>query len=173
MKHDLKHYLTIPSRLGTLRLLATGKGVAGVYFEQHQHVRPSDDWQHDPASTLLQEAARQIETYLAGLRLDFDLPLDMGLATPFQHQVWQALQSIPYGSTISYGQLAQRIERPKAVRAVGAANGRNPLSMIVPCHRVIAANGDLHGYAGGLERKRVLLEMEQRRLQQNLDQSLV
>lgn len=160
MKHDLKLYLTIPSRLGTLRLLATSKGIAGVYFEQHKHLRPDTDWCHDPASTLLQEAARQISDYLAGQRQNFDLPLDMGQATPFQYQVWRALQTIPYGSTISYGQLAQRIERPKAVRAVGAANGRNPLSMIIPCHRVIAASGNLHGYAGGLERKRVLLEME-------------
>ncbi|MBI3711374.1 MAG: methylated-DNA--[protein]-cysteine S-methyltransferase [Burkholderiales bacterium] len=156
----MKHYLTIPSRLGTLRLLATDKGVAGVYFEQHKHMRPDSDSRYDPASTLLQEAARQISDYLAGHRQHFDLPLDMGLATPFQHQVWQALQTIPYGSTISYKQLAEKIKNPKAVRAVGAANGRNPLSMIIPCHRVIAASGDLHGYAGGLERKRVLLEME-------------
>ena len=156
----MKHYLTIPSPLGTLRLLASSKGITGVYFEQHKHLRPDNDSQHDPASSLLQEAARQIAAYLAGERQSFDLPLDFDHGTPFQHQVWQALQTIPYGSTISYGQLAQRIERPKAVRAVGAANGRNPLSMIIPCHRVIAASGDLHGYAGGLERKRVLLEME-------------
>lgn len=156
----MKHYLELPSRLGTLRLIASSKGMAGVYFEQHQHLRPDSNWRHDPTSSLLQEAARQITAYLAGERQHFDLPLDLGKGTPFQHQVWQALQTIPYGSTISYGQLAQSIERPRAVRAVGAANGRNPLAILIPCHRVIAANGNLHGYAGGLERKRVLLEVE-------------
>ncbi len=156
----MKHYLELPTQLGNLRLVASSKGMAGVYYEQHQHLPADQDWRHDPNSSLLQEAARQIQAYLAGQSLAFDLPLDLGKGTAFQHQVWQALQSIPYGSTISYGQLAQAISRPKAVRAVGAANGRNPLSIIVPCHRVIATSGALHGYAGGLERKRVLLEME-------------
>jgi methylated-DNA-[protein]-cysteine S-methyltransferase len=108
---------------------------------------------------MLRVAADQLAAYFAGERTDFDLPLSPS-GTPFQLSVWRALLSIPYGETISYRELARRIGNAKAVRAVGAANGRNPIPIIVPCHRVIGADGSLTGYGGGLPRKRLLLELE-------------
>ena len=107
----------------------------------------------------LREAQRQLEEYFAGERTEFSLPLESH-GTDFQQRVWRALRAIPFGTTISYGELARRIGNPRAVRAVGLANGRNPISIIVPCHRVIGANGTLTGYGGGLERKRFLLALE-------------
>jgi methylated-DNA-[protein]-cysteine S-methyltransferase len=105
------------------------------------------------------EVARQLDEYFAGARSDFDLPLHLD-GTPFQQAVWAQLQAIPYGETISYGELARRVGNPKASRAVGLANGRNPIAVIVPCHRVIAADGTLGGYGGGPDRKTLLLELE-------------
>ncbi len=102
----------------------------------------------------------QLEAYFDGERLEFDVPLDMDRATPFHRNVWQALLEIPYGTTTSYGELARHLGNPAAARAVGAANGRNPIAIIVPCHRVIGSAGSLTGYAGGLERKRYLLRHE-------------
>ena len=110
---------------------------------------------------MLDEAVRQLGEYFAGERRDFDLPLDP-VGTPFQLTVWAALRDIPYAETINYGQLAGRVGNPHASRAVGLANGRNPISIVVPCHRVIGANGSLTGYGGGLDRKRTLLELERR-----------
>ncbi len=112
-----------------------------------------------PGHPLLREAVRQLEEYFAGRRRRFDLPLDLR-GTPFQLRVWELLQGIPYGETRSYGELAQDLGRPGAARAVGAANGANPLAIVVPCHRVIGAGGALTGYGGGIERKRFLLELE-------------
>lgn len=114
-----------------------------------------------PDDGVLAEAARQLAEYFDGGRTEFDLPLAMD-GTAFQQRVWEALRDIPYGETISYGQLADRIGQPSASRAVGLANGRNPIGIIVPCHRVIGANGSLTGYGGGIERKRYLLAHEQR-----------
>lgn len=156
----MKYFIEHPSPLGALRLVATASGLCGVYFEQHAHRKHDPEEKHDPQASLLQVAAQQVSAYLAGQRRQFDLDLDLRQGTPFQRQVWQALQNIAYAQTMTYAELAQAIDRPLAVRAVGAANGRNPLSLIIPCHRVIASTGALHGYAGGLERKRVLLEME-------------
>ena len=102
----------------------------------------------------------QLEAYFAGERVEFDVPLDLDEATPFRRSVWSALLEIPYGETVSYGELARRLALPTAARAVGAANGSNPISIIIPCHRVIGSSGDLTGYAGGLERKRYLLRHE-------------
>jgi methylated-DNA-[protein]-cysteine S-methyltransferase len=102
---------------------------------------------------------RQLDEYFAGARTEFDVPMTL-VGTPFQRTVWAALREIPYGETVSYGQLAERIGRRTAVRAVGLANGRNPIGVIVPCHRVVGATGDLTGYGGGLERKRHLLDFE-------------
>jgi len=119
-----------------------------------------DDWVRDDDERVLAEARRQLDTYFAGNLSAFDLPLDPA-GTPFQVQVWQQLTRIPYGQTISYGELARRIENPSASRAVGLANGRNPIAVIVPCHRVIGADGSLTGFGGGLDRKRALLSLEQ------------
>lgn len=105
------------------------------------------------------DTEKQLKEYFAGQRKDFDLPLSFG-GTPFQRMVWEGLLGIPYGETVSYGQLADRLGRPTASRAVGLANGKNPISIIVPCHRVIGSTGDLTGYGGGVERKRQLLDFE-------------
>ena len=121
--------------------------------------RPSSDWRRD--DRLFAETFRQLRAYFAGELTRFDLPLRIA-GTPFQNAVWSALRDIPYGETISYGQLAQRIGRPTASRAVGAANGANPLPIVVPCHRVVGADGSLTGFGGGVETKRSLLQLERR-----------
>ena len=141
--------------IGPLFLLASAKGLAGVYWQQRQ-VPMAEALSEHPVLT---EAVRQLGEYFAGLRREFDLPLD-NPGTAFQKRVWAELARIPYGQTVSYGDVAQRIQQNKAVRAVGTANGRNPLSIIVPCHRVIAADGGLGGYSGGLNIKVQLLELE-------------
>jgi methylated-DNA-[protein]-cysteine S-methyltransferase len=113
-----------------------------------------------PASPVLAQACTQLSDYFAGQRQHFDLPLDLSRGTPFQQQVWHALLSIGWGQTARYGQLAQQLGRPQASRAVGMSVGRNPISIIVPCHRVLGADGSLTGYAGGLDRKQDLLQRE-------------
>jgi methylated-DNA-[protein]-cysteine S-methyltransferase len=122
-------------------------------------VRP--EWR--PADEPFADVRRQLSEYFDGERDEFDVPLGM-TGTPFQRRVWQALQRIPYGETTTYGELARRLGRPSASRAVGLANGRNPIAVIVPCHRVIGSDGSLTGYGGGVERKRLLLELEAGRL---------
>lgn len=153
-------YLIHPTVCGPLRLVATQRGLSGIYFADHKHLPRDPAWEMNPQNSLLQMAAQQLDAYFAGTRQQFDLPLDCSNGTAFQQEVWQALRTIPYGQVCSYSALAQRIGRPKAVRAVGAANGRNPLSVVIPCHRVIAANGQLQGYAGGLANKQTLLTLE-------------
>ena len=157
------YYSEIDSPIGVLTLRANARGLTGVYMAEHRHSPAArDGWiRDDPA---LADAHTQLDEYFAGARVTFDLPVDFaGAGTEFQQEVWRALCEIPHAMTISYGELARRIGRPAAVRAVGLANGRNPVSIIVPCHRVIGANGTLTGYGGGLERKRWLLDHEQRR----------
>ena len=156
----MNNYLVYSSPLGDLRLVTSAQGLAGVYFPEHKHLQWQNAWQHKPHDAVLLRAQTQLQEYFAGLRTEFDLPLDLSQGTVFQQEVWRALSSIPYAQTCSYAALAKKIGRPKAVRALGAANGRNPLSIIVPCHRVIAANGDLQGYAGGLSNKQYLLDLE-------------
>jgi methylated-DNA-[protein]-cysteine S-methyltransferase len=139
-----------------MRLLENGKGLTGVQFafdvnEELNHV--------EPKTALLKEAVRQLSEYFAGERTAFSLPLDPK-GTDFQKRTWDALQLIPYGETRTYKQIAEAIDCPKGCRAVGMANNRNPLAIVIPCHRVIGANGDLVGYASGLDVKRKLLEME-------------
>lgn len=150
--------LAITSSLGPLYLVASDEGLVGVYWDE-QDVPYLKELTESGVASHLMLAAEQIQAYLNGERKDFDLPLAMQ-GTAFQQEVWNELRRIPYGQTISYSELANRIKRPKACRAVGAANGKNPLCLIIPCHRVIASNASLGGYSGGLERKRWLLQLE-------------
>ncbi len=140
------------NELGCIEITASDKGICSVYFVANpdKPVSPNE-------FTAL--AKQQLSEYFTNKRQVFELPLEQN-GTAFQNQVWQALLTIPYGQVASYADIAQRINNPKAVRAVGAANGKNPISIIVPCHRVIGANGTLTGYAGGLERKQWLLQHE-------------
>jgi methylated-DNA-[protein]-cysteine S-methyltransferase len=157
---NMKEYAEHDSPLGPLLLAATARGLCGIYFAEHKHFKGKQDWRHAPDNPVLLQTARQLDEYFAQRRVRFDLPLDMDSGTEFQRSVWQALTAIPFGHSASYAALAQRLGKPRAVRAVGAANGRNPLSIVVPCHRVIGATGALTGYAGGLERKAYLLKLE-------------
>jgi methylated-DNA-[protein]-cysteine S-methyltransferase len=152
------YYCSIPSPIGDLLLTAAGGGLSGVFMEDHQggaNVAP--EWIEEPAR--FAQAKRQLDAYFAGTLREFDVALDMH-GTDFQLDVWNALRNIPYGGTASYRDVAFAIRRPDALRAVGAANGRNPVSIIVPCHRVIGTDGSLTGYGGGLARKRFLLDLE-------------
>jgi methylated-DNA-[protein]-cysteine S-methyltransferase len=149
----------LKTRFGNLYLIASDKGLRGVYWQKQDVPLVGDIEGKDPASVALRHAARQIGEYLDGKRREFDLDLDFS-GTPFQESVWQALRGIPFGETISYKQLAAKIRNPKAVRAVGSANGKNPLCIIIPCHRVIAADGSIGGYAGGIPNKEKLLALE-------------
>jgi methylated-DNA-[protein]-cysteine S-methyltransferase len=146
-------YDTIDSPLGELLLVGDGHALTGL----HMGAAPDAGWRRDPAA--FRAAAEQLGAYFAGELREFDLPL-APLGTPFQRAVWSALRDIPYGRTTSYAELAAAVGRPGAARAVGAANGRNPISIVIPCHRVIGAGGALTGYGGGLPRKRMLLDLE-------------
>ena len=154
----------VPSPLGELRLVASPAGLAGMWFVHHQRHEPVPEemasWPTVSTHPLLDAAAEQLGDYFDGQRRGFELPLDLDQGTAFQQSVWRALLDIPAGETTSYGALATRIGRPQAVRAVGAAVGRNPLGIVVPCHRVVGASGGLTGYAGGLDRKQLLLQLE-------------
>lgn len=148
------------SPLGTITLAATSLGLAGVWFNGQRHQPDWTAWREDDQHPVLQRAVRQLRAYLARERRVFELPLDLRAGTAFQQSVWRALVQIAPGSTCSYGTVAARLGKPSAVRAVGAAIGRNPISIVVPCHRVLGASGALTGYAGGLERKAALLALE-------------
>jgi methylated-DNA-[protein]-cysteine S-methyltransferase len=134
--------------------------LVGVWFDGQKHQPDTSAWATEATHPVLLAACEQMAQYFAGERLVFDLPLGLLAGTTFQRHVWDALSAIPPGTTTTYSALAQRIGRPQAVRAVGAAVGRNPLSIVVPCHRVVGSQGALTGYAGGLDRKRALLELE-------------
>lgn len=151
----------IDTPLGRVRLARTARGLAGLWFEGQRHHPGELPAPHHRDDPLLCEAAVQLQRYFAGTLARFELPLDLP-GTPFQRAVWQALLRIPAGRTSSYGELAHAIGKPAAARAVGAAVGRNPVSVVVPCHRVLGAGGALTGYAGGIERKRALLVLEAR-----------
>lgn len=164
------------SPLGPITLAATPLGLTGVWFADQRHLPPelagkTDIWRHDPGHEVLQEAARQLDQYFASERTRFELPLDLACGTDFQQAVWQALLTIPQGATASYGAISASIGKPAAVRATGAAIGRNPVSIIVPCHRVIGGTGLLTGYAGGLHRKTALLTLEGALIAQRSPQS--
>ena len=156
----------VASPIGALTLVAAGDAIARVYMDAQRHLPAAfalgESASPDgPVPEPLAEAASQLAEYFAGRRTAFELPLAMH-GTDFQRRVWDALRGIPYGEAISYGELAARIGSASASRAVGLANGRNPVAIIVPCHRVVGANGSLTGYGGGLDRKRFLLALEQR-----------
>ena len=153
-------YKEVPTAVGKLKLVASEKGLVAILWEDDSPRRvPLTDLVEDNVHPVLLEVEKQLKEYFASEREEFALPLDMR-GTAFQQDVWRALQRIPFGETRSYGQLATELGRPSASRAVGAANGRNPISIVVPCHRVIGASGKLTGFAGGLEVKAHLLELE-------------
>ena len=151
-------HAVVPSPVGDLLLTSDGDALTGLYLTPHKGgpiVEPH--WRRD--SSIMRVTRHQLAAYFAGELRDFDVPL-APRGTPFQLRVWRGLQQIPYGQTWTYGQLARHLGAPGAARAVGLANGRNPISIVVPCHRVIGADGNLTGYGGGLDRKRQLLEHE-------------
>jgi methylated-DNA-[protein]-cysteine S-methyltransferase len=153
-------HTTVDSPVGPLTLVAVDGALAGLYMVEQRH-RPPEEIFGDEDAVLFTDVISLLEAYFAGRQTTFDLPLAFG-GTPFQRTVWTALREIPFGETMSYGELADRIGRPTAARAVGLANGRNPISIIVPCHRVVGADGSLTGYGGGIERKEYLLAFERR-----------
>lgn len=153
-------YTLIPSPVGELKLVASDKGMVAILWENDRPGRVKlGTMAEDAGHPVLVEAGRQIDAYFAGDLTRFDVPLDFK-GTDFQRSVWAALLAIPFGETRSYAEIARAIGRPSAVRAVGAANGRNPISIIAPCHRVIGSNGALTGFAGGLKAKELLLGLE-------------
>lgn len=158
MHSSTVQYQLLDTPLGMLRLISDGTALNAIEFEgmyKHSSATPYTG----PRDCVLGEAANQLTEYFDGKRTRFALPLSAG-GTVFQHSVWQALQDIPYGEVRSYRDIAQLLGKEKAVRAVGAANGRNPLPIVVPCHRVIGSDGSLTGFAGGLEAKTLLLSLE-------------
>ena len=151
------YYGMMTSPIGELMLISDGETLTGLYMDNQKHAAKRANAIRDEA--MVKRPRAQLQAYFAGELREFDLPL-AAAGTAFQQRVWRALCDIPYGETISYGELARRIGQPTASRAVGLANGQNPISIVVPCHRVIGANGSLTGYGGGLERKRWLLAHE-------------
>lgn len=160
MSSNNRRHTVTDSPIGPLTLVGDDDGLCGVYMEAQRH-RPGDAEFGARVDTGFDDVIAQLDAYFAGKRTEFDLSLAPS-GTSFQQQVWAALRDIPYGETVSYGELARRIGKPSASRAVGLANGRNPLSIVVPCHRVVGSGGDLTGYGGGIERKRYLLDHERR-----------
>lgn len=151
---------TLASPVGTLTLIAGAEGLAAVFWENDPPERMHlDELTASRDHPFLLQASRELREYFAGRRTSFSIPLDP-VGTDFQKKVWAALLSIPYGQTRSYGELAKQVGKPKAARAVGAANAKNPLAIVIPCHRAIGSNGALVGFAGGLEAKRYLLSLE-------------
>ncbi len=157
------NYAYLETPIGTLLIAGDDQAIRKIYFPKNgRPVRPEPDWIESPRGPLAL-AIRQLKEYFAGKRADFDLPLAPD-GTEFQRTVWRQLQEIPYGETISYGELARRVGNPKASRAVGAANGQNPIPIVIPCHRVIGSNGKLTGFGGGLPTKERLLALEAKQL---------
>lgn len=161
----MKAFTHFDSPIGRLLLTTNGTALTGLYMEISRKAQSTEGWVEDGSAAPLPETVRQLSEYFSGRRREFDLPLRLE-GTVFQQRVWRELCEIPYGETWSYGQLAKRIGKPGASRAVGLANGSNPISILVPCHRVIGADGSLTGYGGGIERKQWLLAHEGLRLVQ-------
>jgi methylated-DNA-[protein]-cysteine S-methyltransferase len=155
----MNSFCHVESPIGRLLLTSDGTALTGLFTRPERKSYSTEGWAEDAGIAPLALAALQLNEYFAGTRRTFDLPMRLD-GTPFQQRVWRELTEIPYGETWSYGQLAKRIGNPNASRAVGLANGQNPISILVPCHRVIGADGSLTGYGGGLERKSWLLAHE-------------
>jgi methylated-DNA-[protein]-cysteine S-methyltransferase len=152
LQTETVHARACPTPIGTFALIGSSRGLRELSWS-------CDDLELDGSCDVLDEAARQLSDYFDGTRKSFSVPLDL-VGTPFQMKAWYALADIPYGTTVSYADQARRIGHPTAIRAVGAANGRNPVAIFLPCHRIIGSDGSLTGFGGGLERKRYLLEHE-------------
>jgi len=156
----MTRYAKFLTPLGAVLATAEGGYVTSVNFIAANSAPPlGKDWEEDPRSSPLKECAEQLADYFAGTRQRFDLPV-APRGTPFQERVWREIERVPFGQTITYSELASRAGAPGSARAAGAATGRNPIWIVVPCHRIVGADGSLTGYAGGLERKRKLLEIE-------------
>jgi methylated-DNA-[protein]-cysteine S-methyltransferase len=158
---DGRSHVTVPSPVGPLTIVAEGGKITGLYMDAQRHAPAPESFglPADPAEEPFAAAAAQLQAYFDGGLTEFDLPLSPA-GTEFQRRVWAGLRAIPYGETVSYGELASRLGSPAASRAVGLANGKNPIAIVVPCHRVIGSDGSLTGYGGGLDRKRFLLALE-------------
>lgn len=152
------YFTRIPSILGSLLLVSDGEALTGLYMDDHTY-GPSVGPAWIESERQFRPAREQLDAYFAGSLTQFDIPI-APRGTAFQEAVWKALLAIPYGTTATYAEIARRLGKPAAVRAVGAANGRNPISIVIPCHRVVGSGGSLVGYAGGLDRKRRLLDLE-------------
>jgi methylated-DNA-[protein]-cysteine S-methyltransferase len=155
------HYFDFyQSPMGRMLIVASEEGLSGLYFVDQKYYREvARDWLRGKDHKIVRETARQLEEYFAAARKAFDIPL-AAEGTPFQTSVWKAISSVEYGASITYSELARRAGHPGAVRAAGTATGRNPITIIVPCHRIVGSDGSLTGYAGGLDRKRALQELE-------------
>jgi methylated-DNA-[protein]-cysteine S-methyltransferase len=158
----MKRYEYYDSPCGRMLLVADGEALCGAYFVGQKHFREIDPaWRHEPQAGVIVRTKRQLDEYFQGRREAFDIPLAPE-GTAFQRAVWKAIAGVPFGATISYAELARRAGRPGSARAAGAATGRNPIGIIVPCHRIVGADGSLTGYAGGVDKKRTLLALEGR-----------
>lgn len=156
----MKRYDYYEGTYGLMLLVAEGDALCAAYFKGQKHYRaPARDWVRDPDAAPLAQARRELEEYFDGKRKGFDVPV-AAEGTPFQRAVWRAIAGVAFGETISYADLARRAGRPGSARAAGAATGRNPVGVIVPCHRIVGSDGSLTGYAGGVGRKRALLALE-------------
>ena len=158
----MKSYNIIKTPVGELMLVANSSALIGIYFVGCDHI-PAEQkqWKRDAQHSVLCQAKEQLQEYFAGQRTEFTLPLSFG-GTDFQERVWREIALIPFGKTISYADLARKAGKPKAIRAAGSNTGRNPLGIVIPCHRVMGKNGAIGGYAGGLDKKRYLLDLETR-----------
>jgi methylated-DNA-[protein]-cysteine S-methyltransferase len=161
----MRSHTVVDSPCGPLTLVAEDDALCGLYMHQQRHRPAEPTFGSRGFGDVFARAETQLKEYFAGQRREFDLPLTFG-GTPFQRAVWSALLEIPYGETASYGELARLLGKPSAARAVGLANGKNPISIIVPCHRVLGSTCSLTGYGGGLERKQYLLDFERRPTQE-------
>lgn len=159
MENKILKYKLIPSPVGMLKIVSDARYLRAVLWEQERLNRVRLDEMEESSEPLILEVEKQLGEYFKKKRIRFELPLH-AQGTPFQEKVWELLYQIPYGVTCSYRDIAEKMDHPKAVRAVGAAVGRNPISIVIPCHRVIGMDGSLTGFAGGLDRKKTLLELE-------------
>jgi methylated-DNA-[protein]-cysteine S-methyltransferase len=159
-KGEANQYAIVKSPVGDLLLVADADALIGLYFAEHKHApAPKQTWEKNDRHPILSETAKQLQEYFSGIRMSFSIPLRLKGAH-FQEKIWRQIARISYGATTSYSELAARVGAPQAIRAAGTATGRNPISIIIPCHRVLGKNGELCGFAGGIKNKRRLLKLE-------------